>query len=73
MRMHLSEKDRALLVLRVDQKLSWSEIASIFAGQNAYEEAQKRRAAALRKRFERIKEEIRLLALSDGIVGVEDS
>jgi RNA polymerase sigma-70 factor (ECF subfamily) len=71
-RSSLSEDDRALLLLRVDGKLSWGEIARVFARANASEEALARRAAALRKRFERLKDEIRSRALTDGVVDDAD-
>jgi RNA polymerase sigma-70 factor (ECF subfamily) len=67
-RNRLSEPDRALLVLRVDRKLPWSEIARVFARSNASEEALARKAASLRKRFERLKDEIRSRARTDGLV-----
>lgn len=50
----LDDDDKTLLVLRIDRKLSWSEIADVMA-----EEGDKPDAALLRKRFERIKERLR--------------
>jgi RNA polymerase sigma-70 factor (ECF subfamily) len=67
-RNRLSEDDRALLVLRVDRKLPWSEIARVFARANASDDALARKAAMLRKRFERLKDEIRSRARTDGLV-----
>ncbi len=42
----LSDEDRALLVLRVDRDMAWEDVARVLEGQSA---------AALRKRFERVK------------------
>lgn len=54
LRDQLEPDDRTLLILRVDRKLAWSEIASVMADEDepTPEEIQ-RGAATLRKRFER--------------------
>lgn len=58
LRAQLSEEDRELLALRVDRGLGWREIAQVLQdGDDAA--ALTRRTAALRKRFERLKEQIR--------------
>ena len=49
----LSVDDQTLLILRIDRKMSWRDVARVMG------EAQE---AALRKRFERIKERLRALA-----------
>ena len=51
-------KERTLLVLRIDRDLPWAEIAEIMDS----------REPALRKRFERLKEKIRKLAESEGLL-----
>lgn len=58
LRAQLTEEDRELLVLRVDRGLPWREIAQI---QEETDDAAKlaRSSAALRKRFERLKDLIR--------------
>jgi RNA polymerase sigma-70 factor, ECF subfamily len=53
LRESLSVDDQTLLILRVDRNMSWRKIAQIFGG------AQE---AALRKRFERIKDRLRTMA-----------
>lgn len=59
----LDPDDQLLLVLRVDRGLSWADIATIMATDEAVYacegESQKRAAATLRKRFERLKRDIR--------------
>lgn len=62
LRRSLDPDDQMLLVLRVDRALAWDDIARIMTGdgETVDDAASRRRAAAaLRKRFERIKEEIR--------------
>jgi RNA polymerase sigma-70 factor (ECF subfamily) len=63
LRAELSQEDQNLLVLRVDQRLEWDEIATVLAAGG--EEVQ---SAALRKRFERLKERIAALAKKRGLV-----
>jgi RNA polymerase sigma-70 factor (ECF subfamily) len=62
LRKSLAEDDQLLLVLRVDRELSWREIAIVILGDAADEDQLERRAAALRKQFERIKAHLRELA-----------
>ena len=67
----LPEDDRALLVLRVDRKLSWSEIAHVFSANAEPDETVAQVATKLRKRFERLKGEIRERAREAGLVPEE--
>ena len=56
----LDENDRMLLLLRVQRRLSWADVTRIFAGEEEHDdEALSRRSAALRKRFERLKQLVR--------------
>lgn len=64
----LAEADRALLVLRVDRKMSWSDIARVLSADDQSDEALARGAARLRKRFQVLKEEIRARARTAGIL-----
>lgn len=66
LRATLTEEDQTLLTLRVDRGLEWIEIARIFAeaDEDPDDRELQRRAAALRKRFERLK--ARLAALLRG-------
>ncbi len=52
----LDPDDQTLLILRIDRKLPWREIAQVF---EAEADAVEQRAAALRKRFERLKADLR--------------
>jgi RNA polymerase sigma-70 factor (ECF subfamily) len=62
LRRELDDEDQALLVLRVDRGLPWQDIALVLLGQDADADAVKRKAATLRKQFERIKEHLRASA-----------
>jgi RNA polymerase sigma-70 factor (ECF subfamily) len=53
----LDAEERSLLVLRVDKRLPWKEVASVMAVD----------AAALRKRFERLRDRLRELARAEGL------
>lgn len=69
----LDPDDQALLILRVDRNLAWNEVAEILLGEGEGHgsEAVARKAAALRKRFERLKDELRRLAREHGLIEEE--
>ena len=56
LRAQLDPDDQTLLILRVNRKLAWRDIARVMADDD---DDLDRRAAALRKRFERLKVELR--------------
>jgi RNA polymerase sigma-70 factor (ECF subfamily) len=58
----LDEDEQTLLVLRVDRNLAWRDIAIVLLGEEADADAVGRKAAALRKQFERVKQRLRELA-----------
>ncbi|HVK73929.1 MAG TPA: hypothetical protein VM734_11450 [Kofleriaceae bacterium] len=62
----LDPDDHALLVLRIDRKLSWRDIARAMPGDDTTD--LDRRAATLRKRFERAKTMLRELASKRGLL-----
>lgn len=65
LREELSPEDAELVLLRIDRKMSWRDIARV-----VYEgEDPDRHTAALRKRFERAKDHLRRLATERGLVG----
>ena len=70
----LEPDDRALLILRVDRKLAWSDIARVLAGAEAPLEAAAllREAARLRKRFQLVKEQLHAAARREGLLGGDD-
>ena len=70
----LPERDRELLMLRIDRRMSWSDIALVIdeatPGRDASEIV--RRAARLRKQFQVLKDRLRETARSQGLLGAED-
>jgi RNA polymerase sigma-70 factor (ECF subfamily) len=68
----LEEEDRALLLLRVDRGLSWTDLVHVLhEGSEAplEGEAIKREAARLRKRFQIVKDRLREMARKEGLLG----
>jgi RNA polymerase sigma-70 factor (ECF subfamily) len=69
LRAQLAPEDRELLVLRVDRDLSWNDVALVLLGGDGLDVAElKREAARARKRFERIKDELRDAAQQAGLL-----
>jgi RNA polymerase sigma-70 factor (ECF subfamily) len=68
LRERLPEDDQTLLILYVDRALPWAEIAMVMHGGDLAGEALTREAARLRKRFERVKAELRELAIEAGLL-----
>jgi RNA polymerase sigma-70 factor (ECF subfamily) len=64
LRASLEPEERALLILRLDRRLSWREVARALAEDGAEPATD----AVLRKRFERIKERLRALAEARGLI-----
>lgn len=59
-RQSLEPDDRTLLILRVDRKLPWQEVARVFADEEISSPQELTRVtASLRKRFERLKDKLR--------------
>jgi RNA polymerase sigma-70 factor (ECF subfamily) len=75
LRESLDPQERMLLLLRVDQRLSWEEVARVMAeGDKPLTSAElKRRAAALRQQFQRIKTHLRSMAEEEGLISPTDS
>ncbi|HMV67348.1 MAG TPA: sigma-70 family RNA polymerase sigma factor [Myxococcota bacterium] len=67
----LPAEDRMLLVLRVDKRLEWKDLARVMLdeGDEVAEAALVREAARLRKRFQLLKERLIEAARSAGILG----
>ncbi len=63
LRESLDVEDVSLLALRVDQKLSWAEIADVIA-----ESGERVEATALMKRFERLKARLAKMAKDQGLI-----
>lgn len=63
LRARLTVEEQALLTLRVDQGLSWAEVAAVLSG-----EGEPVQADALAKRYQRLKERLAELAHREGLV-----
>ncbi len=63
LRRQLSPDDQAILILRIDRRLPWLDVARALADEGETPDAAelRKRSAALRKRFERIKADLRAL------------
>ncbi len=63
LRASLTPEEQTLLVLRIEQELSWDDIASVLSGDGPPVQA-----PALRKRFERLKERLGKMARAEGLL-----
>jgi RNA polymerase sigma-70 factor, ECF subfamily len=68
LRERLDPDDHALLILRIDRKMSWREIATAMSPDVDDTKELEKRAATLRKRFERAKADLRALATASGLM-----
>lgn len=71
LRERLEPHDRTLLFLRIDRRLSWRDLAVVMRDDNdgAPSDGElDREAARLRKRFERVKAELKALAKAEGLL-----
>lgn len=59
LRSQLSSEDQTLLILRINRKMSWNEIAEVMSDEGLDGSERRRYAATLRKRFERTKASLR--------------
>lgn len=60
----LTPEEQTLLFLRLDQQLDWNEVADVLSAAGAAVEP-----AALRKRYERLKERLARMARDQGLAG----
>jgi RNA polymerase sigma-70 factor (ECF subfamily) len=63
LRAGLSPEEQSLLVLRIDQKLAWEDVAHVLS-----EAGEPADPASLRKRFERLKDRLARRAREEGLV-----
>jgi RNA polymerase sigma-70 factor (ECF subfamily) len=70
LRERLPEEDQTLLILHVDRALPWNDIAMVMQehGRELSAEALARESARLRKRFERVKAELKAMAIDEGLI-----
>jgi DNA-directed RNA polymerase specialized sigma24 family protein len=67
LRERLSDEEQEILILRVDRAMAFDEIARVLEPDLPSAEL-KKRAAALRKRFERIRERLKTWAIEEGLL-----
>jgi RNA polymerase sigma-70 factor (ECF subfamily) len=78
LRESLPVEDQMLLMLRVDRKLAWNDLALVMsegaddAKEALTEEGQKREAARLRKRFQVLKDRLREIGRREGLIDGDD-
>lgn len=67
----LPQEDRMLLVLRVDKRMEWKDLARVMLGEEAEitESALARESARLRKRFQLVKEKLVEAGKREGLIG----
>lgn len=69
LRERLDPDDQMLLILRVDRQMSWSDLAIAMTGDSDLTDQDiTREAARLRKAFERLKVQLKNLALQEGLL-----
>jgi RNA polymerase sigma-70 factor, ECF subfamily len=68
LRERLALEDETLLMLHVDRGLPWRELAQVLHGGTLTDDALARETLRVRKRFERIKVQLRRLACEDGLI-----
>jgi len=75
LRESLEPDERMLLLLRVDQRLAWTEVARVmWDSEEAPTTASlSRKATALRQQFQRIKNHLREMAVQEGLIEQEES
>ena len=71
LRESLPVDDQTLLILRVNRKLGWREIAQIMLrdGETSGDDDLEREAGRLRKRYQLAKDKLRQMAVEQGLVG----
>lgn len=74
LRAQLPEDDQTLLILRIDRKLSWRELALVMAEPDAAprDDELDTAAARLRQRFQSAKDRLRQLAKAEGLLPERD-
>jgi RNA polymerase sigma-70 factor (ECF subfamily) len=75
LRASLPPEDQELLMLRLDRRLRWEELAQVLHAEDEVPlapEKLKKETVRLRKRFQLIKDRLREMARRDGLLGDDD-
>jgi RNA polymerase sigma-70 factor (ECF subfamily) len=67
-RRKLDPDDQTLLMLRINDTMSWEEVARVLADEPLDAQTVRTRAAALRQRFSRLKKKLREMAMEAGLL-----
>lgn len=75
LRGQLPEDDQTLLILRIDRKLSWNELAVVMAqpGEAPSDDDIDLISARMRQRFQQAKERLRQLARAEGLLPTDEN
>ena len=68
LRKRLTEEEETILILRVDKKLPWCEVARVLIGTDEDVDVLRTRTSRVRKRFQLIKRKLRKWAMEDGLL-----
>jgi RNA polymerase sigma-70 factor (ECF subfamily) len=70
LRQSLDPEDQALLILRIDRRMAWNDIGAVMTGPDEARDdaALARKAAELRTRFERVKDDLKRLARENDLL-----
>ncbi len=70
LRQSLDPEDQAMLILRIDRRMSWSEIGAVMLGvdEPRNEAALARKATAVKKRFEQVEADLKRLARESNLL-----
>jgi len=73
LREQLAEDEQTLLILRVDRGMSWQDLAVAFSDTELDAAELKRQATNLRQRFQKVKRQLRSLAVAEGLLADDPS
>ena len=65
----LAPEDHEIMILRLDRRMAWKDIARAISEDDVPASALDQRAASCRKRYERIKSQLRITAAERGLLG----
>ena len=68
LRERLPEDEQAILILRVDKRLSWNEVSRVMTGEDKGPKELQKDTARIRKRFQLVKDKLRKWAIEDGLI-----
>jgi RNA polymerase sigma factor (sigma-70 family) len=73
LRDQLSEEEQTILVLRVDKRMEWRDVAAVMIGTEAAQDDLDREAGRLRQSFHQLKKRLKTLARAQGLIRDDES